>query len=108
MRPRLSFASVSLCVALGSCCSLPALLAGAADDGERFKVGVQPDGRIVVPTNQLLTPAGTQITFPGRPVDLALCDEGPAIAMVQDEHDAQQTEPNMRLKPPVSDFSDCP
>src|SRR5262249_30221337 len=79
MRPRLSFASVSLCVALGSCCSLPALLAGAADDGERLKVGVQPDGRIVVPTNQVLKPAGTQITFPGRPVDLALCDEGRTV-----------------------------
>src|SRR5260370_32693118 len=47
-----------------------------ADDHEQFHVGVQPDGRIVVPTNQVLEPAGTQVTFPGRPVDLALSDDG--------------------------------
>ena len=34
-------------------------------------VGPQPDGSILVPTNQLLRPAGFQILFPGRPVDLA-------------------------------------
>jgi YVTN family beta-propeller protein len=36
------------------------------------KVGPQPDGSILVPTNQLLRPAGYQINLPGRPVDLAL------------------------------------
>ncbi len=35
-------------------------------------VGPQPDGSILVPTNQLLRPAGFQIQFQGRPVDLAL------------------------------------
>ena len=48
----------------------------AADDRDRLKVGVQPDGRIVVPTNQILRPAGKQVTFPGRPVDLLLIDDG--------------------------------
>src|SRR5438552_19213425 len=43
---------------------------------DSIRVGVQPDGRIVVPTNQVLEPAGTQITFPGRPVDLALAADG--------------------------------
>src|SRR6266852_9576616 len=47
-----------------------------ADENEQPHVGVQPDGRIVVPTNQVLEPAGTQVTFPGRPVDLALSDDG--------------------------------
>src|SRR5262249_26565696 len=47
----------------------------SADDQDRLQVGVQPDGRIVVPTNQVLKPAGTQVTFPGRPVDLAWVDE---------------------------------
>ncbi len=47
-----------------------------ADDRDRLQVGVQPDGRIVVPTNQILKPAGKQITFPGRPVDLAYADKG--------------------------------
>jgi YVTN family beta-propeller protein len=36
------------------------------------KVGTQPDGSILVPSNQLLHPAGFQIYLPGRPVDLAL------------------------------------
>ena len=49
----------------------------AADyEQDRLKVGLQPDGRIVVPTNQILSPAGTQIKFPGRPVDLALLPDG--------------------------------
>ena len=44
----------------------------AADEQEALAAGLQADGRIVVPTNQILTPAGKQITFPGRPVDLLL------------------------------------
>jgi YVTN family beta-propeller protein len=51
-------------------------LAIAADERDTFKVGLQPDGRIVVPTNQILQPAGTQVSFPGRPVDLLSIDEG--------------------------------
>ena len=35
-------------------------------------VGQQPDGSILVPSNQLLRPAGFQIQLPGRPVDLVL------------------------------------
>lgn len=46
-----------------------------------FKVGVQPDGRIVVPTNQVLKPTGRQVTFPGRPVDLAFADEGKTLVV---------------------------
>lgn len=34
------------------------------------QVGIQPDGSILVPTNQLLRPAGFQVYLPGRPVDL--------------------------------------
>lgn len=45
-----------------------------SDDRDRLKVGAQPDGRIVVPTNQILSPAGQQVSFPGRPVDLILVD----------------------------------
>ncbi len=56
--------------------SLLALPAGSADERDRLKVGLQPDGRIVVPTNQILQPAGTQVTFPGRPVDLLLIEDG--------------------------------
>jgi YVTN family beta-propeller protein len=53
-----------------------ALCSGEQD---RLHVGVQPDGRIVVPTNQILHPAGRQISFPGRPVDLALTEDGVLI-----------------------------
>lgn len=38
----------------------------------KWKVGELPDGSILVPSNQLLRPAGFQIYLPGRPVDLVL------------------------------------
>jgi YVTN family beta-propeller protein len=52
-----------------------------ADEYDDLKVGVQANGRIVVPTNQILKPAGKQVTFPGRPVDLAWCDDGKTIVV---------------------------
>jgi len=55
---------------------LTLVLGISADERDQLKVGLQPDGRIVVPTNQILQPAGKQVTFPGRPVDLLLIDEG--------------------------------
>jgi YVTN family beta-propeller protein len=39
-------------------------------------VGPQPDSSILVPSNQLLRPAGLQVYLPGRPVDLALSNDG--------------------------------
>jgi YVTN family beta-propeller protein len=48
----------------------------AASEQDLHKIGVQSDGRIVVPTNQVVEPAGKQVLFPGRPVDLALLDQG--------------------------------
>ena len=56
-------------------------LAAAADDIDQLKVGRQPDGRIITPTNQVLRPAGRQITFPGRPVDLALAEDGTVLVV---------------------------
>src|SRR5947209_6675188 len=68
-RPALAFlASLSL-----------AAVALSADDRDRLLVGLQADGRILVPTNQILKPAGRQVTFPGRPVDLALADDGRTV-----------------------------
>ena len=61
---------------LGALFSLALLPAAWGGDTEDFKVGLQPDGRIVVPTNQVLRPAGKQVAFRGRPVDLALADDG--------------------------------
>ena len=37
-----------------------------------LKVGPQPDGSVLVPSNQFLRPAGDQVYMPGRPVDLCL------------------------------------
>jgi YVTN family beta-propeller protein len=39
-------------------------------------VGPQPDSSILVPSNQLLRPAGFQVYLPGRPADLALSKDG--------------------------------
>ncbi|HEV8062910.1 MAG TPA: hypothetical protein VGP68_23725, partial [Gemmataceae bacterium] len=49
------------------------------DDRDQLRVGALPDGRILVPTNQILKPAGTQTTFPGRPVDLAFLEGGSLV-----------------------------
>ena len=51
---------------------LPKLETEAQTSGKNIQIGPQPDGSILVPTNQLLRPAGFQVYFPGRPVDLAL------------------------------------
>jgi YVTN family beta-propeller protein len=57
-------------------------IASHGDDGlDRHQVGRLPDGRVVVPTNQVLRPAGRQVEFPGRPVDLALTDGGRTLVV---------------------------
>jgi YVTN family beta-propeller protein len=53
----------------------------SADDPDRLKVGAQTDGSIVLPTNQVLRPAGKQLTFPGRPVDCLLVDGGRTLVV---------------------------
>ena len=77
----------------------------AADERDRLKVGLQPDGRIVVPTNQILQPAGTQVTFPGRPVDLLL-DRGRADARRQEHAEPRVHRPGHRAR--SSRRSRCP
>ncbi len=65
-----------------------ALLTHTASAGELLQpakpeqVGDAVDGRIVVPTNQVLTPAGRQITFPGRPGDVALSPDRKLLAVL--------------------------
>ena len=49
-------------------------------------IGPQPDGSILVPTNQLLRPAGFQIQFHGRPVDLAISPDGKWMAVLNKNH----------------------
>jgi len=45
------------------------------------QLGIQPDGSILVPTNQLLRPEGFQVYIPGRPVDLALIPKEGLLAV---------------------------
>ena len=47
-----------------------------------LKVGPQSDGSILVPTDQLLRPAGLPLAFPGRPVDMALSPDGKWLAVL--------------------------
>jgi DNA-binding beta-propeller fold protein YncE len=51
-------------------------------DYDQARVGVLDDGRVVVPTNQVLSPAGWQVEFPGRPTDLALSPDGRHLAVL--------------------------
>jgi YVTN family beta-propeller protein len=53
----------------------------SADEPTVVVVGEEGNGRVVVPTNQVLTPAGRVVTFPGRPVDLALLGDGKTVAI---------------------------
>jgi YVTN family beta-propeller protein len=65
---------------------------GLADETKQEKVTIRPvgkeqvgpssDGRIVVPTNQVLQPAGKQVMFPGRPNDIALSPDGRYLAVL--------------------------
>ncbi|MBX3415918.1 MAG: bifunctional YncE family protein/alkaline phosphatase family protein [Pirellulales bacterium] len=59
--------------------AFPPCLSVAADERDELNVGLQADGRIVVPTNQILQPAGKQVTFAGRPVDVLLIEAGKTV-----------------------------
>ena len=48
---------------------------------ERAFVGPQDDGTYIVATSQRIDPAGENITFPGRPVDLALNPDESILAV---------------------------
>ncbi|MDH7569196.1 MAG: alkaline phosphatase family protein [Armatimonadota bacterium] len=52
-----------------------------SDDYDAGTVGQRPDGRVMVPTNQILEPAGRQVLFPGRANDCALSPDGRLLAV---------------------------
>ncbi|MGB9626028.1 MAG: YncE family protein, partial [Phycisphaerae bacterium] len=54
----------------------------STDDYDRLRVGPLENGRIVVPTNQVLSPMGRQVDFAGRPVDVALSPDGHRLAVL--------------------------
>ncbi len=50
---------------------------------DQLRTGDAADGKIVVPTNQVLSPAGRQVTFSGRPTDIALSADGRWLAVLE-------------------------
>ncbi len=46
-------------------------------------VGKQKDESYIVPTSQIIDPAGTTITFPGRPMDIALNRRNNSVACLK-------------------------
>src|SRR4051812_46121837 len=70
---------ITACLLLAA--SILPSLRSVADERDELKVGLQSDGRIVVPTNQILQPARTQVTFAGRPVDLLSIEGGQALVV---------------------------
>src|SRR6185369_13273308 len=48
---------------------------------DRSRVGPLEDGRVIVPTNQILSPAGRQVIVGGRPTDVALSPDGRWLAV---------------------------
>ena len=51
-------------------------------DYDATRVGDDVDGRIVVPTNQVLSPLGKQVAFSGRPTDVVLSPDGRWLAVL--------------------------
>jgi YVTN family beta-propeller protein len=49
--------------------------------GDEPVVGDIGGGRFIVPTNQTLTPIGRLVTFPGRPVDLAMLPDNRTVVV---------------------------
>src|SRR5471030_3150451 len=54
----------------------------AQKNSDRAIIGKQADGTIFVPTGQTLAPAGRNLTFDGRPVDIALRPDGKLLAVM--------------------------
>ena len=50
---------------------------------DQLRVGEAADGKIVVPTNQVLSPAGRQVGVSGRPADMALSRDGRRLGVLE-------------------------
>src|SRR3954447_8866043 len=49
---------------------------------DRSRIGPLADGRVIVPTNQILSPLGRQVVVGGRPTDVALAPNGKWLAVL--------------------------
>lgn len=84
IRRKCPYYSVLLLLLLAMCFSTHAQKKRKAGQDKFEKnalVGEQRDGSFIVPTAQIIDPAGTTITFPGRPVDLALNPDESILAV---------------------------
>ncbi len=78
---------------------LPTLLAGAVlaviavSLAPNPRMGVQPDGSIIVPTGQTITPAGTHIEVADRPLGMAVSPGGDQLAVVTGSNFAGRRRP---------------
>lgn len=64
----------------------PSTAPARRDASDSSRVGGADGQPIVVPTNQVLTPAGRQVPFSGRPTDLALSRDGKWLAVLDRSH----------------------
>jgi YVTN family beta-propeller protein len=55
--------------------------AGKDKFAKKSRVGKQKDGSYIVSTSQIIDPAGNQVTFPGRPTDLAISSSERLLAI---------------------------
>src|SRR5215212_1481469 len=49
---------------------------------DQSHIGPLDDGRVIVPTNQILSPAGRQLIMSGRPMDVALSPDRKCLAVL--------------------------
>jgi YVTN family beta-propeller protein len=62
---------------------VPSALAQDAESLPTYQVGVQPNGSVVVPTDQIITPTGTQLQFSGaRPNAVAFSPDHKKLAIL--------------------------
>lgn len=59
-----------------------AMVSDPAPPPDQMQVGTRYGNRVLVPSNQLLDPAGQRVEFGGRPVDMALSPDGSALAVL--------------------------
>jgi YVTN family beta-propeller protein len=78
---RLAIAAIGAAAAL-ACAGARLAARGSRQDRTDAVIGSQGEGVYLVPTGQTLTPAGKNVTFDSRPVDMALSPDGRTLAVM--------------------------
>ncbi len=84
IRPRWLFLLACCLVAANSAAAQPpkSTAVDTPTSYDASRVGDSDPDRIVVPTNQVLSPLGKQVAYDGRPVDMALSHDGRWLAVL--------------------------